>query len=283
MAISWCPWGRFACWEPRRCITDQPDDYRIEAWEVSKILSEADVVVPGIRQGRALRAWAGVRPLYEPPEANNGNAAGRDVKRTFSVIDHAERDGVRGLVTVVGGKLTTCRLMAEKAVDVVCQQLGVTKPCTTTLTMCSPASPQASSPTDHRLHSLEHGEMPGELICECEWSRARSLKQAIDAYGDQPVALDDLRRDLRLGMGPCQGGFCSYRAAGILRESKIRPATKRLTRWRILSRALQGSTPAAVGPPSAPVLPGRNDLPPHDGAGSTDRRLRAAGASPMQS
>ena len=23
------------------------------------------------------------------------------------------------------------------------------------------------------------------------------------------------RRDLRLGMGPCQGGFCAYRAAGI--------------------------------------------------------------------
>jgi glycerol-3-phosphate dehydrogenase len=28
--------------------------------------------------------------------------------------------------------------------------------------------------------------------------------------------LDDIRRVLRLGMGPCQGGFCTYRAAGIL-------------------------------------------------------------------
>jgi glycerol-3-phosphate dehydrogenase len=28
--------------------------------------------------------------------------------------------------------------------------------------------------------------------------------------------LDDLRRTLRLGMGPCQGGFCIYRATGIL-------------------------------------------------------------------
>ena len=28
--------------------------------------------------------------------------------------------------------------------------------------------------------------------------------------------LDDIRRSLRLGMGPCQGGFCIYRAAGIL-------------------------------------------------------------------
>ena len=28
--------------------------------------------------------------------------------------------------------------------------------------------------------------------------------------------LDDIRRELRLGMGPCQGGFCIYRATGIL-------------------------------------------------------------------
>ena len=30
------------------------------------------------------------------------------------------------------------------------------------------------------------------------------------------VNLDDIRRSLRLGMGPCQGGFCIFRAAGIL-------------------------------------------------------------------
>ncbi|MBI5958861.1 MAG: anaerobic glycerol-3-phosphate dehydrogenase subunit A [Chloroflexi bacterium] len=200
-------------------ITEQPDDYRIEAWEVSKILNDADAVVPGIRLGRALRAWAGVRPLYEPPEAGNGDAIGRDVKRTFSVIDHQQRDGVRGLVTVVGGKLTTCRLMAEKAVDVVCQQLSHTRPCTTAAEVL-PGVKTNPHRLDHRLHHLEHGETPGELICECEMVTRPQLEKAIAAYGDQPVALDDLRRDLRLGMGPCQAGFCAYRAAGILQQAK---------------------------------------------------------------
>ena len=32
------------------------------------------------------------------------------------------------------------------------------------------------------------------------------------------TSLDDIRRQLRLGMGPCQGGFCIYRATGILHE-----------------------------------------------------------------
>jgi glycerol-3-phosphate dehydrogenase len=205
--------------------TEQPDDYRIEAWEVSKILAEADVVVPGIRQGRALRAWAGVRPLYEPPDAGHDDAEGRDIMRIFSVIDHARRDGLRGLVTVVGGKLTTCRLMAEQAVDVVCQQIGNDKPCTT----AAEPLPQAALPgpttaryyrLDHRLHELEHGQMPGELICECEMVTRPQLEAVIKAYGDQPIALDDLRRDLRLGMGPCQAGFCGYRAACILHEAR---------------------------------------------------------------
>lgn len=194
--------------------TDYPDDIRIEAWEVSKILHETDVVVPGIRHGRALRAWAGVRPLYEP---GHDNAEGREVLRTFSVIDHAQRDGVRGLVTVVGGKLTTCRLMAEKAVDVVCAQLGVGAACTTA-DEALPGSSSAPHRLDHRLHRLEHGDTPGELICECEMVTRPQLEAAIAAYGDQPVALDDLRRDLRLGMGPCQAGFCAYRAAGILHQ-----------------------------------------------------------------
>ena len=41
-------------------------------------------------------------------------------------------------------------------------------------------------------------------------------------YGDDPpgMALDDLRRDLRLGMGPCQAGFCGVRAAGILHATR---------------------------------------------------------------
>jgi glycerol-3-phosphate dehydrogenase len=33
-----------------------------------------------------------------------------------------------------------------------------------------------------------------------------------------PCSLDDVRRGTRLGMGPCQGGFCAFRVAGIVAE-----------------------------------------------------------------
>jgi len=200
--------------------TDRPDDFRIEPWEVSRILAEANAVVPGIRQGRALRAWAGVRPLYEAPDAHHGDAAGREVKRTFAVIDHLTLDGVRGLVTVTGGKLTTCRLMAEHAIDAACRQLGVSAPCTTADEPLPGPHPDRHHHLQDRLRRLEHGDMPDNLICECELVTRGQLEAHIAAYGDQPVALDDLRRDLRLGMGPCQAGFCGYRAAAILQHAQ---------------------------------------------------------------
>jgi len=54
----------------------------------------------------------------------------------------------------------------------------------------------------------------GDLICECELVTRDRVLQAITEGGAANV--DDIRRDTRLGMGPCQGGFCIYRATGIL-------------------------------------------------------------------
>jgi glycerol-3-phosphate dehydrogenase len=51
-------------------------------------------------------------------------------------------------------------------------------------------------------------------VCECELVARSTLEEAIARTGS--TNLDDIRRRLRLGMGPCQGGFCIYRAAGIM-------------------------------------------------------------------
>jgi glycerol-3-phosphate dehydrogenase len=161
-----------------------------------------------------------VRPLYE----EGGRALGREAKRTFAVLDHMQRDGVGGLVTVVGGKFTTYRMMAERAADLACAQLGVTRPCVTKEYVL----PDARQPLTgtrphwlgHRLAGVEDEHRPGQLVCECELITRSDVESAVKLHPDPvaPWVLDDLRRDLRLGMGPCQGGFCGYRAAGILHE-----------------------------------------------------------------
>jgi glycerol-3-phosphate dehydrogenase len=191
--------------------TPDPADTRVEAWEVKRILENMEPVVPGISRARILRAWAGVRPLYDP-----GGGDQREAARTFQVID-SEVDGIQGVVAVIGGKLTTFRMMAERTVNLVCKKLGVERPCTTATTVL-PAMHEGGH-FHHlrgRLDQLEHGETPGALICECEVVTAPQIEDMLKD-GDV-VSLNDLRRDLRLGMGPCQGGFCSFRAAALRHE-----------------------------------------------------------------
>ena len=210
---------------------ENPNETGVQAWEVQKMMEEGEKLVPGFSQVRALRAWAGVRPLYEEGSA----AQGREVKRTFSVLDHASRDGVSGLVTVTGGKLTTYRLMAERTADVACRQLGLDRTCQTKEFRITDlgdlhqerAGQPAKSTQLPRMHTLtrrlaaaEAADAADSLVCECELVTRRQIEQAASEHDDVEASwvLDDLRRDLRLGMGPCQAGFCNYRAGGILQQ-----------------------------------------------------------------
>ncbi len=194
-------------------VTD-PELLRIEPWEVQLMLDEGDKLVPGISRARVLRAWAGVRPLYQ--EGFSGQS--RDATRSLTLLDHQERDGVSGFLTITGGKWTTFRLMAETTMDMACKQLGVTRPCKTADTFV-PGIEQGHYWLGHRLHEIEEHRLQGSLVCECELVTRSMLEQA--ALKNPTVTLDDLRRDVRLGMGPCQGGFCTYRAAGILHELQL--------------------------------------------------------------
>ncbi|GIV77114.1 anaerobic glycerol-3-phosphate dehydrogenase subunit A [Litorilinea aerophila] len=191
-----------------------PEHLRIEPWEVQLMLEEGEKLVPGISQARVLRAWAGVRPLYQ--EGFQGES--RDVTRALTLLDHQQRDGVAGFLTITGGKWTTFRLMAEVTVDKACEQLGTRRPCTTAETPV-PGVQQGHYWLGHRLSEVEEHHLQGELICECELVTRAMLEQA--AAHNPTFTLDDLRRDVRLGMGPCQGGFCTYRAAAILHERSV--------------------------------------------------------------
>ena len=99
--------------------TDDPDDQTVPQAEVDQMLDEGEKLVPGFRQARALRVWTGVRPLFE--DAKDSDTETRDVTRAHALLDHRERDGVGGFVTITGGKLTTFRLMAQETVDAVCR------------------------------------------------------------------------------------------------------------------------------------------------------------------
>jgi glycerol-3-phosphate dehydrogenase len=210
-----------------------PDDISVSVADVDKMIEMCSQMVPAIASGRVLRAFAGARPLYKPepaaadpssgpgPEPGEG-AEDREISRTFTVIDHSSRDGLDNMFSIVGGKLTTCRQMAEALVDKLAGRMGVTTPCTT-----------ATEPlpgADHGIHRLaaplariERKAEYGDLLCECELATRQQVREAVAAGVEE---LEDLRRRFRVGYGPCQGGFCLWRAAAMLSEGP-REATGR--------------------------------------------------------
>ncbi len=193
--------------------TEDPDDHTVLEDEVDAMLSDGERLVPGFRHARALRVWTGVRPLFEDRKQNGGSPS-RDVTRAHALLDHRDRDGVSGFLTITGGKLTTYRLMAQDTVDAVCRQLGDSRPCTTEAERLPGSEDGEYLRVEDRLDRRERHLHDDQLICECELIPRRALEDTIRRRGT--IDLDDVRRLLRLGMGPCQGGFCIYRATGIL-------------------------------------------------------------------
>jgi len=192
--------------------TEDPDDHHVPPSEVDQMLDDGEKLVPGFREARALRVWTGVRPLFEDAKASDTET--RDVTRAHALLDHAERDGVHGFVTITGGKLTTFRLMAEDTMTAVSKHLGDERPCTTKTEPLPGSEDRATYVLGERLERKEKRLADDQLICECELVPRWKLEESIRRRAT--TNLDDIRRLLRLAMGPCQGGFCIYRAAGIL-------------------------------------------------------------------
>ena len=88
-------------------------------------------MLAGLDRERIDRVYWGVRPLYTADRERYG---GRQISRGFYLLDHRARDDVDGLSTIVGGKLTTYRRMAEAVGDHVADRLGVEEPSRTART-----------------------------------------------------------------------------------------------------------------------------------------------------
>jgi len=105
-----------------------PEEYDREDWEIERVIEECGAMVPGVEDREPERVYWGVRPLYAPDEAEREQ---RGISRGFFLLDHEARDDLGGICSIVGGKLTTHRLMAEAVADHVTERLGVEAACHT--------------------------------------------------------------------------------------------------------------------------------------------------------
>jgi glycerol-3-phosphate dehydrogenase len=93
-----------------------PDEVRCELWEIDYLLSETNLALPGAKLTRdnILYTYSGVRPL--PNQSST---------RRHFIREHPQ---LPNLLSIVGGKLTTYRSLAEECVDLIFRKLGKNPP-----------------------------------------------------------------------------------------------------------------------------------------------------------
>ena len=209
-----------------------PENLTVSPDEVRHLLALGSELVPALADARLMRIFTGARPLYVPKTATG--AGGRDISRNFALLDHANSDNVGGFISIVGGKLTTYRLMAKATVDLVCKKLNVDQPCTTdSVLLREPASEDtlaaaheflpaaAIEKAERRLgrklsevvEAMRSNPLMAEMVCECELVSRAELEFVLGTACAVPALnIADVGRRTRLGFGPCQGTFCGYKA-----------------------------------------------------------------------
>jgi glycerol-3-phosphate dehydrogenase len=209
-----------------------PEGLTASTEEVDHLLRLGDEMIPGLVDARLLRVFCGVRPLYVPKAREA--AKGREISRGFALLDHELRDGVSGFVSIVGGKLTTYRLMAEVTCDCVAQKLGIKAECTTGKEPLRPAMDRMTHrraihllplpvaekmvcrlgpEADRVIQAIESRPEMAEVVCECELVTRGELEYVLGSATPTPTyTIGDVGRRTRLGFGPCQGTFCGYKA-----------------------------------------------------------------------
>lgn len=135
--------------------------------EIQYLLRETNLAIPAAGLGRddVLYAYAGLRPLpYQPQGKESG------ITRRHIVRDHAPR--VEGLLSVIGGKLTTYRSLGEHAVDAVYSKLGRKAPSSPTRKARFPGARGNLDQVRERLTTTGP-----------EWLEPRSAEHLLRVYG----------------------------------------------------------------------------------------------------
>lgn len=233
---------------------DTVDNLGITPREVDLLLREGQKLAPALASTRVLRAYAGVRPLV----AADNDPTGRSISRGIVLLDHEERDGLAGLITITGGKMMTYRMMAEVATNLACRKLGVSRKCETAAVPLPGSEELAGSSTDYTRNAAagRHGAMVRHighqtasdraLVCECEQVSVGEVAFAADKLHIHNLL--NLRRRTRTGMGTCQGELCTMRAAGVLcRAAKMQAGQAEADLKDFLQERWKGMRPVAWG------------------------------------
>lgn len=126
------PWGAFTyIGTTDTDFSGDLDTVSAQSDEIRYLMEETQRVFPDADLQAVHFTTAGVRPLVRDPKARREG----QVSRKHLIVHHAN-EGLRGYFSVLGGKITNMRSVAEETVDDVIRYLDITaEPCTTRQTL----------------------------------------------------------------------------------------------------------------------------------------------------
>ncbi|MDH6213989.1 glycerol-3-phosphate dehydrogenase/oxidase [Streptomyces pseudovenezuelae] len=216
---------------------DIPDVPEVPETDIGFLLDVLGSVLDApVHRDDVVGAFAGLRPLLDTtPDAHSGTAARTsDISRRHAVLTSPQ-----GVVTVVGGKLTTYRRMAQDAVDAAVRSRGLTagpSP-TASLPLVGAASPRTldALPVPRRLVRRYGTEAPavqalaerdprlGEPVLPWHAVTAAELLWAVRHEGALDEA-DLLDRRTRIGLVPADRAAALDAVRELLGEAVTRSA-----------------------------------------------------------
>jgi glycerol-3-phosphate dehydrogenase len=219
---------------------EDPDAVTAEPREVSYLLAELGLLFPqaNVSSEQVLYTYTGLRPLP------SSQAPAAKITRRHQIVDHAA-EGFPGLWSIVGGKLTTHRSLAEQAVGRALAWLcrgWVRSPTATwrggdadgwdlsalrrSISAAAADLPLSAAQVEHLvgLYGCTAGEVIervrqdrslGEPICLHNPDVAAQVDVAVEREWAVHLA-DLLLRRTGIGTSPCLGLDCAERAAALM-------------------------------------------------------------------
>ena len=197
--------------------------------DVRYLQNEARRAFPSAPFDEIYFTWAGVRALVREEGVSEG-----EVSRKHALFDHAKREGIAGVLSVVGGKITAYRAIAEEVVDAVGRSLSHSGPSRTSLDALPGARPAdlAGRPGDISLDATTrahlasiYGARVRELLdltrsdpslatplCPHHRGIEAEVVHAVEREWASTLG-DVLLRRNALGLSACQGLDCVDRVA----------------------------------------------------------------------
>jgi glycerol-3-phosphate dehydrogenase len=211
-----------------------PDEFEPGEEDIQYLIDEANSAYPAFKLRREDICF--VHRGLLPAQTGNRNGSVKLI-REGQVYDHAQTDGVQGLITMVGVKYTSARKVAEMAVDRVFRLLGRTLPaCVTDQVLLVDAPPGRF---DEYLSQAIRQAPP--------YLEARLVEHLVRSYGTEYPGLESLIQK------PSSNAYLSAQSPEVI-AAQVQYAARNEMAHRLADVVLRRTALGSAGPPDKSVL-----------------------------